>query len=377
MLLSLAGVDGFLTGPTNSVAVNVSRDNGRTYRISALVNDVNGSFVGLSADQPHGDIDNFGNFCVGWRHQWDVFDIPHPAVRCGHISLDTGAITWTTRIMNVPGGSLLGQWVGGLNLRMRRLPDASASPRVVVVDSTPILGNAGNRTDCQGQTRLAGIQFFSTEADLGAPIIGGGGTGGPPDPAWTVPSRITSDDHFDYCPLQAVATYSRQFSFIVDPGRGLDLVAIPVNQRPGWEMPSSIQIWSRAGGSAPWGLESTITVPLAPVASLFFPNLAADGEGRVGLSFYSGDAATNTLATRMFAYSDAVGSWTPVVALSGAMQVRNGYTSDRLLLDYQDMTSIPSTFVTQFNGGRFFDCFADTTSSFPYASVVVAGVQIR
>lgn len=362
MMVNVAQVDGYLTYFPNSVAVLVSVDNGRTFPQATIVNVVDGKLEGLNADQPHGDIDDAGNFCITWRHRWDHAEQYHPVVRCGRFA-NAGAITWLTGIMNVPSGQLSAQGVGGMNLRMRRIGTSGNPPHAIVVDSTPILGDPGNLTDCQGNTRYAGIHFFSTEAD----IVG--------TPLWSAANEITFDDHFDYCPLQAIATYDRQFSFAIDPVSGLQLFAFPVNQRPGVVQPSAIQVWSRTAGASTWGLQASVTNPNALGASLFYPNLAADGAGRFGLSFYSGDAATNSLATRMFSFSNVVGTWTAPIPLAGPGQVRNGFQCDRLLLDYQDLTVIPSSFLTSFGQGRFFDCWSDTSTSFPYPTVTVAGVQ--
>lgn len=92
-----------------------------------------------------------------------------------------------------------------------------------------------------------------------------------------------------------------------------------------------------------------------------WPNLAADGAGRIGLSFYAGSGPANASADRWFVSSlngARAGSWGLPVRLSGPRPaaVRSG--NDRNLGDYQDLTAIPPGEIHGFRG-NFFDASAN------------------
>jgi hypothetical protein len=370
-MLNVARFTGPLLYPPNGVMLSVSADNGRTFAQTVLVNSsANSALTGLNTDQPVVDADDRGVFCVAWRHRWNHAEFWHPVARCGQVGVNptNGALTvnFLTGVMNLPDASRLFQNVGGLNVRMVRRP-VSGTSHAVVVYSTPIVGDPGNHLDCQGRTRRAGVQFFSTEADIS--LL-------PGSPSWSSPSKITEDPDFDYCPIQGVATYDRQFSLAIDSRTGANLVAIPFNRRPGTLAQPHIRVFT--GGVGGWRIASTVALPGAPRVSYFFPNLAADGAGRVGLSFYAGVPPQDSSADRWFvrsADSARSGSWGIPVRLSPSFPtVLQG--DDRSIGDYQELVAIPPGLGAGFRG-TFYDSWSSFTGTPLTKAVNVAGVVVR
>lgn len=354
-------------GNADLIVVGFSSDNGQHFGRVLPVNDRFFPFsplLGAGADQPSVDIDANHTMCVTWRERGGDLDMHHPVIRCGTINSDQ-TVSWFWNGDNIPNASYALQDPGGMIVQMVTHPTSGTS-HAAVVYSTPFLGdwNSSN-TGCPAGP--SGVRLYMSMADVrpGTTTFSNGSTE-------VAAQLITDIPSFQFCP-NGIATQTRLFGFAYDEWSDRYYVAVPSADS------ASINIYgsNALGGFAtpqfwfPFGTISTGQ----PGDLHYFPNLAGDHLGHLGLSFYAGSApnAVRRYATA-FQFSPSTGSprWLSPVSISALMIANPTNTFARIFGDYEGLAPIVDPAMQSALQATFVAAWTDTSVAPPGSSDIFA-----
>ena len=173
---------------------------------------------------------------------------------------------------------------------------------------------------------------------------------------WTPSHEIYHSTVFDWCVFQNRSENAqRAFGFARDPD-GNYWAAVQDNS-------DSIRVFWSPDFGATWRRSAAFIAPLG-AASVLFPTLAADADGRIGLSFYASEP-TDEFIRRLFVGGMGIedpASWSFAQPISPFFQVPD--PGDRRGLgDYDGMAVVDPSFSP--NGGTFVPAWTDARRTGP------------